>query len=278
MCCDGSTVILPAFLVILGAHWWIWSLNRQNLVSINVFGQMIHNVAISDIFAVTAIATSTLLLIVEICSWCRSIGGCDPRMPELNQLKQRRFRLKENVKNLERKLEKLKKMTDRIKLLIPYDLNTMVEQEMFDHIPSVTFSPNRAVPPPSKPVTASFHLKDHPLSGTQSINHMMTRSPMQGQRLPRSPRRRVPGPVTGPHPLSTNSQTFTVSQSRSNAISTPRTPRRNPVNVSMSNSKVQSPKLTLSFSPSHNISIQGNNKSPSLLKSTNLRSPDEMAK
>jgi len=255
MCLDGSTIILPSFCVILGAHWWVWSLNRENLVSINVFGQMIHNVAISDIFAVTAIATSTLLLIVEICSWCRTAGGCDPRTGELNQLKQRRIRLNENVKILEKKVGALKKMTDRIKLLIPYDLNTMVEAEMFDHIPTVTFSPDRAVPPPSKAVTASFHMAGNPVQATQSVNHVrnVLRSPQNPQITPMS----------------------VQTQNRSNVHLTP---TRNPVHVSTSNSNVQSPKATLSFSPSHHVSYPGNKNSASLLRSPRVRSPQDKAR
>ena len=168
MCCDGCTIVFPAFITILAAHWWIWSLNRQNIVSeINVFGYTVYDISISDIFAVTAISTCILLAIIEIYSWCRTCTSNDPRSAEIYALKTQKKNIAINIRELQRKVAALMKVTDRIKLLIPYDLNTMVEAQMFDHIPNVTFSPTR-VTVRDGTATAGIHFADSRFTGRTS--------------------------------------------------------------------------------------------------------------
>ena len=76
-------------------------------------------------------------------SWCRTIGGCDEGQETLANLKLDIDKMKKKEKFLSQKLKELQTVAKRIEMMVPYDLNTIIDRKMFDAIPHVIYNPTQ---------------------------------------------------------------------------------------------------------------------------------------
>ena len=84
---------------------------------------------------------------------------------QIRTLKGEKNDLKRKCVELKQKLEDLQKVTKRIELMVPYDLNTLVEKKMWKHIPDVLYSPIQTRVPSRDPALSRAQFAD------VSINH-----------------------------------------------------------------------------------------------------------
>lgn len=138
--CGGFSTTFSFFaaLAVIGAHFWFYLLNQSKIVdTVNLFGYKYENVSISDIYAACIIWVTCLFLTYLLSTSCQD----DNRDDQIRTLKREKNDLKKKCVELKQKLEELQKVTKRIELMVPYDLNTLVEQKMWNHIPDVLYSP-----------------------------------------------------------------------------------------------------------------------------------------
>lgn len=127
-----------AGLSVIGAHFWFYYLNQDKTVDVvNLFGYKFDNVSISDIYAACIIWITFLFLIYLLSTLCQS----DDRDETIDKLKQEKKELQKKCVQIKEKLQELQNVTKRIMVDIPYDLNTIVEKKMFDHIPDIIYNP-----------------------------------------------------------------------------------------------------------------------------------------
>ena len=140
---SASATLIAAASVIVG-HLWFYYLNRDIPDPVvNLFGYRYKNASISDIYACSIIWISCLYCIYWISSCCQSVCSEDSKSTEIRQLKQDNIQLHTKVTNLTQQLRILQEVTKRIELMVPYDLNTLVEKKMYEHIPQTMYSPMR---------------------------------------------------------------------------------------------------------------------------------------
>ena len=153
--CGSSTFSFIAALGVIGAHVWFYFLNQHKIVpTVNIFGYKHENVSISDIYAACIIWITCLFLTYILAGSCQS----DHRDNEIRKLKKDKAELKKKVVDLNKKYDALQKVTKRIELMVPYDLNTLVERKMWDHIPNVLYSPSGTqIPQSSRVQYADFN-------------------------------------------------------------------------------------------------------------------------
>ena len=142
MCCGNFSFVFSTISAIgvVSAHIWFYYLNQDKLIPIvNIFGYHLENVSTSDLYTACIIWITTLFLvyIVSSCSCCQS----DPYSGTISRLRREKEALITENNGLKNKLTDLQQVASRIELMVPYDLNTLIEKKMFSVIPRVIYSP-----------------------------------------------------------------------------------------------------------------------------------------
>lgn len=126
-------------VLFLGILFWI--LNANQRVTINILGFQFDDipVCVATLGCVFWIFSFFIIYWMESC--CRSIGGCDEIGQEITNLQLDVSKLRKEEQYLAAKLKELQTVAKRIEMMVPYNLNTIIDQKMFDAIPHVTYNP-----------------------------------------------------------------------------------------------------------------------------------------